>query len=112
MRRKTRLAEILQCELPTVCRIGDAATFPSRWVLPIRVCDPDGVCQALRAAGFDATRHASNLTVLDPPENRPDADAPQAMEWAPNLVYLPLHPSLTENGVYRLAGLVGQLNPS
>lgn len=106
--RKNQLAAIIRDALPVRCRLGESAPFPSRWVLPILVEDPDGACRRLRAAGFDATRHASNMTVIAPHPARPDVVASLASRWVPQLVYLPLHPALTDTQALQMARLAGK----
>lgn len=106
MARKDRLAEIIRAELPADCRIGEGATFPTYWVLPVLAEDPCGVRDRLRAAGFDATRSASSLTVIATPAERPDALTPLASRWVSRLVYLPLHPALTDARAVEMARLV------
>lgn len=107
--RKTFLAETIRAELAPHVRLGDAAHFPSQWVLPIRVGDPARVCRSLAAAGFDATCHASNLTVIAPSPERPEIATPLAAKWAPQLVYLPLSPCLTERRAREMGRLVNRL---
>jgi perosamine synthetase len=106
--RKSQLAQLIREELDPQLRIGGAANYPTHWVLPIRVRDPDAVCRGLIAAGFDATRHASNMTVILPTE-RSHAVTPQANHWTTRLIYLPLHPGLTDELARQLARLVNRL---
>ncbi|HMT85931.1 MAG TPA: DegT/DnrJ/EryC1/StrS family aminotransferase [Arachnia sp.] len=107
MARKNQLAEIIRAELPADCRMGEGAPFPTHWVLPVLAEDPCGVRDRLRAAGFDATRSASSLTVIATPAERPDALTPLASRWISRLVYLPLHPALTDARAVEMARLVG-----
>ncbi len=104
--RKTELAMQIRQRLPVECRLGDQATFPTVWVLPIRVSNPDSVCRRLFAAGFDATRHASNMVVIDSPPEHPDAQTTMSTKWISELVYLPLHPSLADTLVQRMTRLL------
>lgn len=107
--RKSQLAKIVCNELAPEFQLGAAASFPTHWVLPVRVRDPDGVCRGLIAAGFDVTRHASSMTVIPTPSERPDAVSPRAKQWISQLIYLPLHPSLTDELTRQLVGLLNRL---
>ena len=66
---------------------------------------PEDLLQALRRAGFDATRKASSLTVVQPPH--PDfPDAVRSRQLLSGIVYIPQHPSLHGPALARLISLI------
>jgi dTDP-4-amino-4,6-dideoxygalactose transaminase len=107
--RKSQIAKLIREELDPQLRIGNAASFPTHWVLPIRVRDSEAVCRGLIAGGFDATRHSSNMTVIPTPVERLEVVTPRASQWASPLIYLPLHPSLTDELAGKMARVVNRL---
>lgn len=93
-------------------RIGDAATIPGDaagrndyWVFPILAADPQAVIQRLRMHSFDASR-AHSMSVVDPPEDRPETEPHTARRLLRELVFLPMYPELTERAIDRLAETV------
>ena len=91
--------------LPAIRRPGTHASSHAHWVLPIESSAPDTLVRLLWACGFDATRHASSLTVVDPPTEHavPATNMAQMME---RLLYLPMHPGMQEHERARLARIV------
>ena len=109
MAQKTSLAEHYRNLLPGHVVVGGDASFPSHWVLPIRSHDPQRLRAALGRSGYDATVRGSQLRVIPPPVHRPDWLAPEASNWVPQLLYLPLHPALRDGDLQAVAQIVSDL---
>jgi dTDP-4-amino-4,6-dideoxygalactose transaminase len=70
--------------------------------------DPDGLVEALRQAGFDATRGTSAIAAIDPPAEH-EARAPvEARRLLGGIVFLPVYPELSDETLDRLAAAVGR----
>lgn len=76
---------------------GSAARSHAWWLVPILQERPDELVQYLWSQGFDATRGASSLGLIDA-----DGDAPAAARMMEHLVYLPCPPNLSPADVTRL----------
>ena len=84
---------------PGVRRPGRAAPHHTHWVFPVLSDDPDALAQALRAAGFDATRGASSMHAMD--------GAGEALrDLMEHLLYLPVYAGVSDRELARLAALV------
>jgi dTDP-4-amino-4,6-dideoxygalactose transaminase len=95
----------LTAGLPSNCAIGTRAHRHQHWVLPVMSQRPEDLLQALRRAGFDATRKASSLTVVQPPH--PDfPDAVRSRQLLSGIVYIPQHPALHGPALARLISLI------
>jgi perosamine synthetase len=92
--------------MPSVERPGDQAPWHTHWVFPIQEDEPEMLIPFLWARGFDATRGASSLCVVDPPADRPETEPSQARRSFSRLLYLPVHPGLRRRDVERLARAV------
>lgn len=88
---------------PTVRALGDASPVRTHWVMPVVAVEPDTVCGALRAAGFDASA-LSSLIVVDGPDHGSNTLVRQAMD---RLVYVPVSPPHLDEMVDRLCSAVG-----
>jgi perosamine synthetase len=93
--------------LPPLERPGDAAARHSHWVFPVCHGDPDRLMRFLWTQGFDATRGASSLCVVQPPAERPETDPAGSRQMFERLLYLPLHDGMSRRDVERLARAVG-----
>src|SRR5690606_12409828 len=76
--RRTQVARTAIDLMPGVDRPGTRATEHSYWVFPIQAADPDGLVRRLWRHGFDATRGASSMSVVDPPPDRPELEPREA----------------------------------
>jgi perosamine synthetase len=101
--RRSVLAQQYRRLLPPHVLLGALAKFPSLWVLPIRSCDPQALRSALASQGYDASVRGSHLCVV--PAHSKWA-APMASEWLPELLYLPLHPSLRDSDLQVITSTV------
>jgi dTDP-4-amino-4,6-dideoxygalactose transaminase len=106
---RSALARVAIGLLPAVERPGDQAPWHTHWVFPIQADEPEMLIPALWARGFDATRGASSLCVVDPPEGRPELEPSEARRAFARLLYLPVHPGLTRQDVERLARSVQEI---
>ena len=104
--RRRAVAERLAALLPGLDRPGRAAQAHTHWIFPVRHADPDGLMRHLWARGFDATRGASSLHVVDTPPERPEAVAAHAGRAMREIVYLPVVPDLGPEPLERLATAV------
>jgi perosamine synthetase len=103
---RAALARLAIGLMPTVERPGDRAPWHTHWVFPIQEDEPEMLIPSLWARGFDATRGASSLCVVDPPADRPEMEPAQARRAFSRLLYLPVHPGLRGRDVERLAQAV------
>ncbi len=103
---RVRLGRWYRTWLPESVKIGRLADIPVPWVLPVRSRDPSALRARLWRAGFDATVLGSQIKVIPPSDSRPEWTTPLASEWLQQLIYLPLHPAVTEHHVRTMAGIV------
>lgn len=95
--------------MPAVERPGDQAPWHTHWVFPIQEDEPEMLIPSLWSRGFDATRGASSLCVVEPPEGRPETEPSKARRAFSRLLYLPVHPGLRRRDVERLARAVQEI---
>ena len=93
---RRRIGRAFVDALPEDARVGGCVQTSAFWLMPIRVSDPAGVIDSLRAAGFDATRGATSLRALKPDQT---ATAKALIE---NVIYLPNPADLSEKARVRL----------
>lgn|SRR6185369_3930478 len=96
--------------MPEIERPGDRAAWHSHWVFPVCHDDPEKLIGFLWSQGFDATRGASSLCVVDPPEDRPETDPALSRRAFERLFYLPVHEGMNERDVEQLARAVTNAN--
>jgi perosamine synthetase len=90
--------------MPHIERPGAKAPRHTYWVFPIQTATPDKLMQFLWRMGFDATRGASSLYVVEPPIDRPKLMSNGApRQVIQNVLYLPVYPGITANDLQRLA---------
>jgi perosamine synthetase len=103
-RRQDRARSAIS-HFPSEVLIGARADGHSHWVFPIRVSQPEALMHWLWARGFDATRGASSMAVVSPPDcSRPAAH--QANAVMSRILYLPIATCRNETEVRRLAASV------
>lgn len=100
------LAREYQQLLPEKVQLGTSAQFPRRWVYPICSRNPAQLRRSLVRSGFDATTRGSQLRIIAPSPEQPEWTTPQSSHWLPNLIYLPLHRSLTNRHLHSLAEII------
>jgi len=94
--------------MPALKRPGDQAAFHSHWVFPILHAAPEELISYLWSRGFDATRGASSMAVVEPPADRPETEPAEARQAFAQLLYLPVYGGLSPRDVQRLANAVGE----
>jgi dTDP-4-amino-4,6-dideoxygalactose transaminase len=104
--RRVGLANKILPNLDPKLRVGAGVSQHSHWIIPILSHDPEGLVRFLRSQGFDATRKASHLAVVAAPPGRPDLEPTNAREILSKLVFLPVHPALTDSNIKQLCGAV------
>lgn len=94
--------------LPRLERPGDQANNHSYWLYPVLHDDADELTQFLQRHGFDATRGASSMDVVEPPPDRPELRAANAQRSFNRLLYLPVHSRTSVRDVERLAHRIAE----
>ena len=102
------LAQRLAGAMPAVRRPGAHASPHAHWVLPIESSDPDTLVRLLWASGFDATRHASSLTVVRPGAEPAAVTNTRVADMMEHLLYVPIHPDMSQDAIVRLGRIVGE----
>lgn len=105
-RRRSAGARVAAGLPPTLERPGAALPDSTFWVFPVLADDPDGLVDALRESGFDATRGTSAIAAVEPPPDRPERDPREARRMMGGIVFLPVYPELSRRTLDRLAGAV------
>jgi dTDP-4-amino-4,6-dideoxygalactose transaminase len=100
---RTRIAAEYRRRLQAEVLVGTKAEFPTVWVFPIRVPNPETLRRTLAAAGYDATCRASRLVALSSWGEMSPSATPH---WVAQLLYLPLQPRLTSRHLDHIAKLV------
>lgn len=105
--RRVALARAILDGMPDRTSPGAAAAEHTWWLIPILDQDPDPLIQRLWQHGFDATRGASSMGVIEADEPGA-ATLPTAREIVRQLVYLPCDPRLTPTEIMRLQQILRQ----
>ena len=87
---------------PSLALAGAAALERTHWVFPVLCADRRRVIASLRRAGFDAAEATSGIAAVEPPEDRPDLEAPVAAQTIANVLFLPAYPELGDAETERL----------
>lgn len=106
--RRIAMAHRLTALMPAIDRPGRDTAEHTYWVFPIRTPEPDALMHRLWKAGFDATRGASSLAVVEPPPERPDLEPAKARQTMAHLLYLPVSPAMRPRDLERLAAIVNE----
>jgi len=95
--------------------IGNAAFIPgenvprhSYWVFPVLTEQPNELCDALRAAGFDATKGHS-LIAVPAPADRPETLPLAANELLSHVVFLPWYADMPLPALEQMAEIVRRI---
>jgi len=110
--RRAQAARTAIALMPGVDRPGTRAAEHSYWVFPIQAADPDGLVRRLWRHGFDATRGASSMSVVDPPPDRPELEPREARRVMDQVLYLPVYPGIADHDLARLAHAVAAPAPA
>jgi len=104
--QRIAVAEAAIAAMPSIQRPGVLALHHSHWVFPILHPTPDALMHHLWRRGFDATRGASSLSVVEAPGDRPNIVPTSAQQMFSQLLYLPVDASLSLEEIHRLAAAV------
>ncbi len=104
--RRTAAARLAIEGMPSVRRPGDQAPDHTHWVFPILHEKPEQLQRALWEKGFDATKGATSLHVVEPPADRPEIEPVEARQACEQLLYLPVYAGLSTRCIERLAAAV------
>lgn len=107
--RRSELARQLDVALCGIDRPGRAAAEHSFWVYPIHHARPDELMRHLWRAGFDATRGASSMSLVES-SSRDSEPCRAAAESLARLLYLPFDSSMTAAEIARLARAVSEFD--
>jgi dTDP-4-amino-4,6-dideoxygalactose transaminase len=107
---RTTLAQLAITRMPSVKRPGDQALYHTHWVFPILHETPEQLMRNLWTKGFDATRGASSLYIVDPPTDRPEMLPAEAKEAFNRLLYLPVYAGMSRRDIERLAYAVTEFD--
>lgn len=116
-RRSTRarqLAVLLADILPPGARPGELAAWHSHWVFPLVHPRTDALIEHLQSRGFDATRGASSMAVVQPRcaddgevrGGSADARASRAEHLFAQLCYVPAHEGMDAGDIENLAAAI------
>lgn len=95
--RQMRSRALLEVLDPGMRHIGRRSDKHAHWLFPVHVADSREAVRTLRALGFDATRGATSLCVLD------DKATPNAAHLLDHVVYVPSPADMNEPSRQRLA---------
>lgn len=101
--RRQSVAQLAIERMPFLRRPGDQAPDHTHWVFPVLHEDPEELLPGLWKKGFDATRGASSLCVVEPPADRPGLDPAEARQAFRQMLYLPVYPGVSRRSIERLA---------
>jgi dTDP-4-amino-4,6-dideoxygalactose transaminase len=104
--RRERLAREAIALLPYVGRPGGQCPDHTYWVFPILIDAPEELMHWLWQAGFDATRGASSLSVVEPPADWPELELMGARQAMRDILYVPINACLSAGELRQLAALV------
>jgi perosamine synthetase len=104
-RRAAKGALLARCLGPEPTVLGGRAPGHTHWVFPIVVDDPERCVAALAAAGFDANRGGSMITI-PAPADRLALEPHQAARAIRQLVYLPCYVEIPDRELKRMANVV------
>lgn len=104
--RRTAAARLAIEQMPSIRRPGAEAPDHTHWVFPILQEESADLQQILWKKGFDATRGATSLCVVDPPADRPELEPVAARQAFQSLLYLPVYAGLSRRCIERLTSAV------
>lgn len=89
--------------MPAVQRPGCGVACHTHWVVPVQSPEPDELMRQLWSEGFDATRGASSMTIVEPPDDRPELRPVEAERVMRQILYLPIYLEMSTRNRERLA---------
>ena len=109
LQRRAAAGEWLRARLPgDVRNPGYDLATRTHWLFPVVSSQPESLISACRWAGIDAARAASSVSVVAPPDGRPESEPREAREMMRNLVFLPAYPELPSRSLLRLVAAVAR----
>lgn len=105
--RRAEVGEELARLLPPSLPLAGAGTQGSHWVFPVFAADPRELVRQLRRRGFQAARATSEIAVVEPPPDRPEAEPHQARRMMAGIVFRPAYPEMPRSERHRLARALG-----
>jgi dTDP-4-amino-4,6-dideoxygalactose transaminase len=112
IKRRAAIAQYAIDQMPSLRRLGAQAADHTHWVFPILYDRPEDLQPGLWRKGFDATRGATSLCVVDPPADRPELEPVEARQAFERLLYLPVYAGLSRRCIRRLAAAVSGFEAS
>lgn len=106
IKRRIAVAKRAIALMPGISRPGVRARVHTHWVFPIQSACPDQLMELLWREGLDATRGASSLTVVPPPDDRPELAATQIQQAMQHVLYLPVYSGVRDRDLQKLAQVV------
>ncbi|HEX6291908.1 MAG TPA: DegT/DnrJ/EryC1/StrS family aminotransferase [Herpetosiphonaceae bacterium] len=106
IRHRAQVLSSMVRQHPPLKHPGAGARQHTQWVIPVESRDPDRLVHLLQAHGFDATRKASRLVVVPPPQQRPRVTTPHAERMVRQLVYLPVAPAMSHAAIARVRQII------
>lgn len=104
--RRAQVGAKLAARVAGVERLGAGCREPLHWLFPVVVANPAGTLARLFAGGFQAAPGLSNLDTFAPPADRPETTPLEARRILDGALILPMHPSLGDADLDRLADLL------
>jgi dTDP-4-amino-4,6-dideoxygalactose transaminase len=104
--------EAIRC-LTGIKRPGSETGSHSHWIFPILCATPeilDPLRNEMVAAGFDATRSATSLRVVEPPAGRAEVEPSRAREMLTRVLYIPIFEGVSPAEVQEMAAIVQRHN--
>jgi dTDP-4-amino-4,6-dideoxygalactose transaminase len=111
LQRRTARGNALASVLPEGLVVGEQNVTHTFWVLPVRVENGDSVIGELRAAGFDATRLSSLVSIENQSPSRQPSPGGRGtelhrMHWLHNVVFVPGGDDIPESEWRRQVGIL------
>ena len=97
---------------PFLRRPGENVPAHTHWIFPLEVSDSAALMKHLRTLGFDSINGYSSFIIPDPPDGFQEFRATEARQMMENVIYLPVHASLSDNELIRLAAAVSDFENS
>ena len=98
--KRRDLAKKIISVLPPSCILGKHTKNHAHWVLPIQTKQPEDLCGILWKTGIDATRKGSSLEAIN--VSGTSSINEKANGIIEKIIFLPFHPSLTDQDIRRL----------
>ncbi len=87
---------------PSVMHPGRFSVARTHWLFPVVAHDPEILVAVLRCRGFDASRAASNISVVETFPDGHELFPAEASRMIWDIVFLPIYPELPAKALWRL----------